>query len=156
MRRTKQIQELEFGIQIQITQQTIDELLEYLKEYNLQDYFNYDEEEYTKNSQRALENLKELIQRPKILKYDEESDYFFVYSANGEKIFVIYKTSAINSFDQTHINIAEKLLDIYQVFISNTVGDFTKEQKCFYICINIAGVFGGKFRTSFEGVWNIS
>ena len=106
MRRTKQIQELEFGIH---------------------------EEEYTKNSQRALENLKELIQRPKILKYDEESDYFFVYSANGEKIFVIYKTSAINSFDQTHINIAEKLLDIYQVFISNTVGDFTKEQKCFYI-----------------------
>ena len=83
-------------------------MLERLEEYNLQDYFNY----------------------------DEESDSFFVYSDNGEKVFVIDKTNAINSFDKTDINIAEKFLDIDQVFTSDRAGDLQENKNTFiYVLI---------------------
>lgn len=85
---------------------------------------------------------------PKILQFSKEDETFRFKDDSGNWQD-INQFDTINSFDQTDSVISDKLFDIADIFTNSTVGDISKEMECFYLTINIAGVFGGRFKDKF-------
>lgn len=135
-------------MRVKIDKEVSLELLKKLEGLGLEKYYNFDEEEFLQNSLKGIDELKRLLEEPKILTYDPDQETFKYQDDDGEwKNIEDFK--GINNFDQTDEEISERLFDIGTIFSNSEVGDISKEMECFYLTINIAAVFGGRFKKNF-------
>jgi hypothetical protein len=136
-------------MQVKISKEISKELLKKIEELNLSEYYNFDEEEFSINSLKGLEELKKLLTVPQLLHYNEEKNAF-CYRENDEGEWIpISEVKGINNFDTSDVEISGRLLPIDGIFINSAIGDISKEMECFYITINIAGCFEGRFKKKF-------
>jgi len=130
------------------------ELLGRVEDLKLHEYYSFNEDEFVANQVRGSGELKKLLEEPKFLKYNGERDAFTYKDSDGSEK-VLDEVVGLNDFTQTNLDISKHLIDVSQLFINESIGDVSKEQECFYLCLNIAGVFGGKFKDSFVRILDV-
>lgn len=89
-----------------------------------------------------------MLENPKILKFFKDEKTFKYQDEDGMWQDAM-ALDVLNSFDQTDELISTKLFDIKDIFVNDAIGDISKQMECFYLTINIAGVFQGRFKKKF-------
>jgi hypothetical protein len=77
------------------------ELLKRVKQMNLINYYNFRSEEFWVNNIKGVKELKEILRKPKLLRYNEETEGF-TYLDENEIEKDITELAKLNDFSQTN------------------------------------------------------